>query len=560
MESAERDEIIMALLASTLPLPAGEREPYLRSICQDPEVRTEVLDRAEWEDRMGNFLRTPLLCLPADAPVAGRKIGHYRVQSELGHGGMGVVFKAIDENLGRTVAVKVLSNKITSAHDRQRFLREAKAASALNHPNIVTIHEFNSDHGLDFLAMEYIEGKTLDQAVSRNLPLGVSLGYARQIAGALAKAHAAGIVHRDLKPGNVMVTKDGQVKVLDFGLAKHQHPSASPTPEQVTETTESFTIAGSMLGTPAYMSPEQVLGERLDQRSDIFSFGIILYQMVCGVRPFIGPNRQATLVQIVGQPHRPVRELNPAAPPALATLIDSCLEKKPENRLSSMDQAATELCAIVAGLDKPQPQPSRTRSFLPWMLAAGLALAAGCGAWIVQQRRTHPTAAAPMSAHTLRYDLLSSEGTTPVPIGTTFQSGSKVYVRLSSSEAGFVYVINQGQGPSGSRLWVLLPDRQASAAIAAHQDKRTGGLVFDKTPGTERFWVLWARQPIQVLEDAAHSESKGLIGDAGQAEMLQKLLDELNLQTKTSFNKAGTEAQVQAAGDRMASQFELRHR
>jgi serine/threonine protein kinase len=216
-----------------------------------------------------------------------RTVGHYEVLEQLGAGGMGVVYLARDSRLNRKVALKLLPPELSATPEaRQRFTREAQSASALNSPNIVTIYEIGSDEETDFIAMEYIQGETLAEVMRRGTAdPETSLAYALQIASALAAAHRVGIVHRDIKPGNVMVTQDGLIKVLDFGLAKAAARDDEEQPQAVTATTP-LTQMGVAVGTLRYMSPEQALGENVDARSDVFSFGIVLYEMFTGQAPF----------------------------------------------------------------------------------------------------------------------------------------------------------------------------------------------------------------------------------------------------------------------------------
>ncbi len=240
--------------------------------------------------------------------MIGRMLGHYRIDSKLGEGGMGVVYRAFDTHLDRAVAIKVLRPDATASPDRKRrFVLEAKSASALNHPGIIHIYDIDTadlpEGPIEFIAMEFVPGKTLDQCIGRSgLSLKDTLKFGIQIADALARAHAAGIVHRDLKPGNIIVGDDGRVKLLDFGLAKLTEKSeGDPDGLTATMATEDGpqTEEGAIVGTVAYMSPEQAQGQKVDGVSDIFSFGSVLYEMVTGRRAFDGPNKISTLSAIL---------------------------------------------------------------------------------------------------------------------------------------------------------------------------------------------------------------------------------------------------------------------
>ena len=255
----------------------------------EPEEREALLARADPEVR-----REVEALLAQDATGStqtifgkGAQLGPYKIEAPLGAGGMGEVFRATDTRLHRTVAIKILPHdKVADPERKRRFLQEARAASALNHPNIVTLHDIANDHGVDYLVMEYVPGKSLNKLITpKGLPLAEAIGYAQQIASALAAAHAAGIVHRDIKPANVIVTSDSQVKVLDFGLAKLEEHRVGAQSE--TRTMEpALTEAGVVMGTVAYMSPEQARAEEVDARTDLFSFGVVLYEMATGRRPF----------------------------------------------------------------------------------------------------------------------------------------------------------------------------------------------------------------------------------------------------------------------------------
>jgi len=271
---------------------------------------------------------------------AGRTLTHYQVVEKLGEGGMGVVYKARDTRLNRLVAIKVLPpDKTADPARRSRFFQEAQTASALNHPNIVTIYEIDRDADCDFIVMELVPGRTLDAAIGRGLKLADTLKFAIQTADALTAAHRAGIVHRDLKPGNVMVTDGGTVKVLDFGLAKLTEAAASADDETrtVNAAAPPLTERGAIVGTVAYMSPEQAEGKIVDARSDIFTFGSLLYEMVTGHRAFHGDTKMSTLSAILRDDPKPLSQSGAQTPRDLEKIIARCLRKDPARRFQHMD-------------------------------------------------------------------------------------------------------------------------------------------------------------------------------------------------------------------------------
>ena len=263
------------------------------------------------------------------------KFGNYRIDQKLGEGGMGVVYLATDLELERRVALKTLISGAEEDEERlARFLREAKAVSRLQHPSIVTMYHFGVEGSTRYLVMEYIEGKTLRKMISgQPLPISQMLDYAIQIADGLSLAHERGVIHRDLKAENVMVTPRGQVKILDFGLAKLKETKTQSGDEETAFRTE----FGMVVGTVSTMSPEQAMGREVDARSDIFSLGVIFYQMATGKLPFEGPTPQATLALILNQEAPPVTDLNPEVPPELARLIQQCMQKSHVFRPSATD-------------------------------------------------------------------------------------------------------------------------------------------------------------------------------------------------------------------------------
>jgi eukaryotic-like serine/threonine-protein kinase len=278
--------------------------------------------------------------------MVGQTLLHYRITEKIGEGGMGAVYKAVDTHLDRPVAIKVLPpDKVADPERKQRFVQEAKAASALRHPNIVVIHDIAADRGRDFMVMEFVEGRSLDHLIGRRgLKLGEALGYAVQIADGLAKAHAAGIVHRDLKPSNIMVTDEGLVKILDFGLAKltEDMPGAGPT-LTIARDGKPQTEEGYILGTAAYMSPEQAEGKKIDGRSDIFSFGAVLYEMLTGSRAFGRESGLKTLAAVLNEEPKPASAVNETIPAEVEHVLVRCLRKDPQRRWQTMSDLKVAL-------------------------------------------------------------------------------------------------------------------------------------------------------------------------------------------------------------------------
>jgi len=279
----------------------------------------------------------------------GSTLSHYLLQSKLGQGGMGVVYLATDTRLHRPVALKVLApGRLHDEDSRRRLVQEARTASGLNHPHIVTIYDIGAADGRDFVAMEYLEGKTLDDHIAgKPMPPSRVVRYALQIADALAAAHDAGVVHRDLKPGNVMITRRDHVKLLDFGLAKVRE-AARPEGVEDSETITAgpLSVAGVLLGTIAYMSPEQVEGRLIGPHTDMFAFGVLLYEMLTGRRPFSGISQVATLAAMLYTEPAPIRSLAPDAPPELEDLVAHCLRKKAEDRPAKMSEVMQRLTEI----------------------------------------------------------------------------------------------------------------------------------------------------------------------------------------------------------------------
>ena len=280
-------------------------------------------------------------------------LSHYRIVSKIGEGGMGEVYLAQDTKLDRKVALKILPAEVAANRDRmERFIREAKSAAALNHPNIAHVYEIGESEGTHYIAMEFIDGETLRQKMQvAKAPLPKLLQYLIQVAQGLSKAHAFGIVHRDLKPDNIMITRDEYAKVLDFGLAKLVEPQRrfgsgeSASSEIPTAIMQQHSTPGMVMGTVGYMSPEQASGrvDEIDHRSDIFSFGCLLFEAATGQRAFEGKDVIDSLHKIVHAPTSLLRDTNPLAPDELQRIVRRCLSKEPEKRYQSIKEVAIEL-------------------------------------------------------------------------------------------------------------------------------------------------------------------------------------------------------------------------
>ena len=377
-----------------------------------------------------------------------RKLGHYEVLEKLGEGGMGVVWKARDTRLDRFVALKVLpAEKMGEPERERRFVQEARAASALNHPNIITIYDIDRADDASFIAMEFVHGKALDQLIPRKgLRLNEALKYATQIADALSAAHAAGIVHRDLKPGNVMVNENGNVKVLDFGLAKLTEQGAGG------EFTRTETIAqsakteeGKIVGTVSYMSPEQAEGKKVDARSDIFAFGALLYEMLTGRRAFQGDSKLSTLAAILNNEPEPVEQVVSGIPREVTRIVQRCLRKDPQRRAQGMADVKLALEELKEESDSgslaPAPatvSPKRRKNAWAALLVALVALGATVLWYLRDGGAALPAAisAVPLTAYPgyERFPSLSPEGK-QVAFSWTGdkQDNEDIYVKLIGS-------------------------------------------------------------------------------------------------------------------------------
>src|SRR3989440_2894675 len=402
----------------------------------------------------------------------GTILGQYEIRSPLGAGGMGEVYRARDTRLDRDVAVKVLPESLTSNPDRlRRFEQEARAAAALNHPNILAVYQMGTQDGVSFLVSELLEGETLRERLKRGpVPFGKTIDYAVQIAHGLAAPHEKGIVHRDLKPENVFLTNHGRVKILDFGLAKITEAKDSSGSEP---TVARGTESGTVMGTVGYMSPEQVRGKNVDHRSDIFAFGTIVYELVTGKQTFHKPTSAETMTAILNEEPTSISQLAPTTPPGLLRVIHRCLEKNPDQRFQSASDLAFALetlsdSSITPGTSahaQPGVQRSR-RGMAIAVVAAGVVFGGALLAYLLNQ--------APAVPKVSNYVQLTKDCLPKAIIRT---DGSRLYLyRTASDYQGMEELSVTGGEPRKStilpsanmRPLALSPDGSELLAAEAH--------------------------------------------------------------------------------------------
>jgi len=449
----------------------------------------------------------------------GTRLGPYEIVSPLGAGGMGEVYRAKDTRVDRTVALKVLPEEFFEDDERRaRFEREAKLLASLNHPGIATLFSFEEISGRHVLSMELVEGEDLAQRVSRGpLPLEESLSYARQIAEALEAAHERGVVHRDLKPANVKLTKDGAVKILDFGLAKAWETDPGASDGGLTQSptmSRNMTEAGVILGTAAYMSPEQARGRPVDRRADIWSFGVVLFEMLTGRRPFGGETVSDILASVIKDPPD-LTALGPSVPAGIARLIDRCLRKDPRARLRDIGDARQALedvqstQASSSSMRAGGKAASVSRRPFEWARLVVVALLAAAGAWFVPRAFRGSEGAQPSRFTIPQPDdvFLNNENVSPMlsPDGrslafVTFDSTSKTQIWLRNFESTVAKPIAGTKGVERTVFWS--PDSRQICFNAENKLKRipvTGGDAEVVCPVTSARGGSWNRDGVMLI-------------------------------------------------------------
>ncbi len=564
---------LSGLYHAALELQPQQRDSFLQESCRDDEeLLFEVKQLLKANESAGSFLATPVTAEAAQLIVEekasakiGRLFGHYRIQAHIGAGGMGEVYLAIDEKLGRKAALKLLPDEFAKDPERlRRFVTEAKAASATNHPNIVAIHEIGEADGTHYIAEEFVEGETLRSRIGQGpIPLLEALNIAHQTANALAAAHAVGIVHRDIKPENIMLRHDGFVKLLDFGLAGMNPTQAMAEQLSNVPTLPQQTAAGVILGTVNYMSPEQTRGQKLDSRSDLWSLGVVLYEMLTGQRPFHGESIPDIFVAILERQPTPLTESLAESPVQLEQILAKLLAKNREQRYQSSTQLASELkrfhhrleldaersdsevsesatLFIKQPVQTAEPRaasspatPEQPRPIEPLLvhnepvtkeLAAVARLSRATivlviflfvaviavASWVLFQQKA-PVTTEQLPERSFHYWLTVQMIRDGKPYREAFQSagkeryesGSKFRFNFVSPQSGYLYLINEGPAKNGISYWLLFPMPSvngASAKIEPNQTMATGWLTFNENTGDEKIWVIWSAQAIKELE------------------------------------------------------------
>ncbi len=612
----ERWQQISQIFKSAISLDNDARQQYVAEKCGDDEsLRSEVEkliashQQAREEDFIGGQAiehNAPLLSdeVEEHEPTLnkGQQFGSYLILNPLGAGGMGEVYRARDSRLDRTVALKVLSRDVSSDRRRmQRFHQEAKVASSLNQPNILTIFEFGEIGGLTFLATEYIDGETLRQYLrGKQLKLPEILDIAIQILAALDAAHEARIIHRDIKPENVMIRRrDRVVKVLDFGLAKVAEKRATLATDHNSDleaATEMKTAPGTLMGTINYMSPEQAQARRVDERTDIWSTGVILYEMLTGVMPFSGPTTSHTLVKIIeNEPPPLTATVAGSVPVELQRIVRKAMAKTVDERyqtakdmLIDLRSLRRELDGVVERKGETGRPPQKSRALLLALAAMVLVTIAifAVNIW----RRSSTRSAVPATTTstgsvpermltywiTVRQTREGKQKIYTLAGEINFESKDEIQLNVRSPQAGHLYVLNEGPrensatssvGSPTTEFVVLFPSPTAnkgSSFLAVGNElqiPQETWFRFDSEQGVERVWLIFAKDEVpelEALKKFASAETGGRVTDTAQNKAIQSLIT-AHSETKPSSEKSDTVTTLKSADRILVYPIRLEH-
>ena len=621
--SPERWQQVSRIFKSAISLDDEARAAYVAGQCGvDESLRVEVEKLIESHQRASEEKFIDGVAAEAGAALfivddetgqqknaldKGQQFGSYIILDALGAGGMGEVYLAKDSRLGRTVALKVLSHDVSSDKRRmQRFRQEAKVASSLNHPYILTIFEFGEVDGLTFLATEFIDGQTLrDYLHGNRLKVGEVLDIAIQVLAALDAAHEAHIVHRDIKPENVMIRRrDRVVKVLDFGLAKLTEKRSSVLTDADQEAATAFkTAPGLVMGTVNYMSPEQAQAHAVDERTDIWSTGVMIYEMVSGLMPFKGATTSHTIVQILEKDPVPLTQFTARkAPEELQRIVAKALVKSPDERYQTAKDMLIDLRNLKRRLDidaeiqrtssptapratvaddETPYQPRKKRVLVYALIAMAMATAAifGINIWRSSRARTNaaitPPAPAPVVERSLTYWITVQKFRNGRPYQDAFtQPGEMIFeadyqirVNIRSPQSGYLYVLNEGPREASAQpeFVVVFPSSTAnngSPLIAAEQVVQIpeqSWLKFDVQQGTEKLWLVFAENAAPELEDVfANRQTRGLITDPARNKIVQNFLT-THSASKPRYEKGDALTTLKAPGNLLVYAIRLEH-
>jgi serine/threonine protein kinase len=631
MKTPEEMQQLEDLFHRAVALEPDQRVSFIENLrSSNPDIGAEVESLIAAYEQKASFIESPayeaelLVDDPRMQLKEGQFVGRYRIAGPLGRGGMGDVYLADDPSLVRQVALKLLPAAYTADEDRlRRFVREARAASALNHPNILTIYEIGEADGVHYIATEFVKGHTLRHHLKKNaLRLSDAVDVAIQVASALQAAHDAGIIHRDIKPENIMLRPDGYVKVLDFGLAKLTEPlfGSKPTDDsQIPTIARNYTEPGIMMGTINYMSPEGARGLLVNAQTDIFSLGIVIYEMVAGRLPFSGPTDTDVIVSILTKKQPPLRILAPETPVRFEAVVKKALQKERNDRYQSASDLIADLQRIKQDLLFDQrfgesEQPTIISSAFPTVASRDSSETAAketatTGRITATTRRVKPAltlaitavaATVVIAGSLLWYRAKQAEPLKP-PVITAersllysvtvqkyrdgksydkpfrlrddinFEKDYRIRLNLSSPQNGYLYLLNEelsetGEAPSFVLMFPSPSSNNGSSQLNANQlvqIPEQSWFRLDEHQGAEKIWLVWADRSMDRLESLkrfANSKDKGLVADPQMSsDLFEFLKSHRPVNASVERDQDKTETVVRASGDVLVHVITLSH-